>query len=577
MEKSKKHKLVVNKEKYTVLSADTDFYKFVDDSRLYYSFERLICEEDRKKFTDNVAAGFTGWFVVHLEALDGAKIPCYLLMEEIPASDNLELVVLDIAMISDSEWEMSKQCRINDTINSLYADDMFFYYPARNEVEISTGTGANRYVQTMTLEQLQQKLENLAEDKNTVSDFIGGLRSGSRYLFIKLNGSIKTTESEMKHSIIKCSGFYERGVHTMTVGYLHEYMERTYSDTRKIEIDSLTGLIAKGEITNMVIRTIDMEKRQNVSLAIVDIDHFKRVNDEFGHMTGDTVIQQVATIISEEVGNEGLAGRIGGDEFMILFYNAYDLENSRERLRSIKNTVSARYPADVPGQPAITLSIGCAAYPKDASNYEELFALADFALYRAKEKGRNRYIIYNKEKHGTITEIKKTTNTTTRINTRGDMSMGEIMCVIMDRAFSGKVYPVERLLDDYIENFEVPRISVYDRKAGHVLYMAGQQVPSDALIARTEQYILSEYWQKRYANPQTVINDITTVAEEDERVYVQMKAQGVLSCIHIPFQDRNGRDCVLALEAVNKKIAWNMEKVHYFRLMAKILLGYVLV
>jgi len=575
---SKKHKIIINKYRLDVISADTAFYEFLADTRFYFSFDRLVHEDDRTKFIRNVEAGYQGWFVVHIVELDGTPIPCYAKLQDVSASDNVEITLLDIEMLRESEKLLDKRSVVNEAIHGLYGDDAFVYYPNRDEVEIITGTGAHTSCQRMSLSQLQKNLEQVTEDSNAINEFVSGLRNGSRYLFIKVDGSVKNVKSDTRHSIIKCAGLYENGIFTMAVGYIHEYMERTYSDTRKIEIDSLTGLLAKGEITNMVIRTVDVEKRQDVTLAIVDIDHFKQVNDQFGHMTGDNIIRQVASVLADEVGDDGLVGRIGGDEFMILFYDAYDLESARPRLRSIKNTICGLFPPDVPGQPTVTLSIGCAAYPKDAANYEELFALADFALYRAKEKGRNRYIIYSKELHGDISAIKNSTHSKTRINNRGDMSQGEILCVIMDKVACREDYPVERLLDDYLENFEIARITVYDRAAGKVLHMAGQKVPSKEVIAETEQYILSEYWQNLYKNSEAVINDIFSIAPIDENVYQLMKAQGLSACLQVPFNDRKGHPCVLSFEAVNnKRYVWNTERLHYFRLMANVLSEYTLV
>lgn len=571
---SKIHKVIMNKKRRDIISADTDFYEFVDDTRLYYTFDRLLKPEDRQTFVDNVENGNQGWFVAHLMALDGSYAACYLFLEELAGSENMEIKVLDLDRLMESEKALEKRNRVNAAIHDLYGDDAFVYYPIKDEVEIISGSNAHMSRKIMSLDQLQKLLESLSEDSAAVTEFISNLRIGSRYAYVKVDGSIKNADSDVKHSIIKCAGLYEKGEYTMTVGYVHEYMERSYSDSKKIEIDSLTGLLAKGEVTNLAIRTVDVEHRQDVSLAIVDIDHFKRVNDVFGHMTGDNIIRQVAAIIAEEVGDNGFVGRIGGDEFMIMFYNAYDLESSRSRLRSIKNTVSAKFPPDVPGQPTITLSIGCAAFPKDAANYEELFALADFALYRAKDKGRNRYIIYDREKHGTLNEIKKAAHTKTRINNRGDMSQGEIMCVIMDKAFGKDEYPIERLLDDYVENFEVQRITIYNGTEGKVLCMTGEKVPSQKVIEETEKYIHSGYWQRCYVNDATIINDISTVAETDEAVYELMKKQGILSCIHLKFFDKNGNRCILSLESVSKRITWNKEHLHYFRLMAKVLAGY---
>lgn len=573
---SKKHKIIINRKRMDVISADTDFYEFLDDSRFYFSFDRLISEEDRQKFVYNVERDYREWFVAHILDAKNKQVPCYVKLQGCACSDNVEVVLLDIEMLRESEKLLEKRSRVNEAIHGLYGDDAFVYYPERDEVEIISGTGAHMTCSRMSLMQLQKNLGMLTEERNTISEFISGLKNGSRYLFIKVNGSIHNVNSGTGHSIIKCAGIYENGVYDLSVGYIHEYMERTYSDTRKIEIDSLTGLLSKAEITNMVIRTIDLEKRQNVSLAIVDIDHFKQVNDEFGHMTGDNIIRQVAAILANEVGDDGLVGRIGGDEFMILFYDAFDMEAARPRLRSIKNTVSGMFPPDVPGQPTVTLSIGCAAYPKDASNYEELFTLADFALYRAKEKGRNRYIIYSRELHGDISEVKNTVQSKTRINNRGDMSKSDILCVIMDKVACREDYPVERLLDDYLENFEIPRIAVYDREAGKVLHMAGQKVPSKEVIEKTEGYIITEYWQSRLKGTEVVINDISAVAPVNEEVFRMMKEQGITACLQIPIKDRKGHKCIVSFEAVNKRHVWNTEQLHFYRLMAKTLSEYTL-
>ena len=574
---SKKHKIIINKRRLDVVSADTDFYEFLDDTRFYFSFDRLVAEEDRPRFIKNVEQGCQDWFVAHVLDLKGKPVPCYVKLQELTSSDNVEVVLLDIEKLRESEWLLDRRSHVNEAIHGLYGDDAFVYYPDRDEVEIITGTGAHMTCTRMSLGQLQKNLEQLAEEEGRVNEFITGLRNGSRYLYIKVNGSVHNVNSSNGHSIIKCAGLYENGVYQMSVGYIHEYMERIYNDTRKIEIDSLTGLLAKAEITNMVIRTVDLEKRQNVSLAIVDIDHFKQVNDEFGHMTGDNIIRQVAAILADEVGDNGLVGRIGGDEFMILFYDALNMEAARPRLRSIKNTVSGTFPPDVPGQPTVTLSIGCAAFPKDASNYEELFTLADFALYRAKEKGRNRYIIYSRELHGDITAVKNVTSSKTRINNRGDMSKADILCVIMDKVVCREDYPIERLLDDYLENFEIPRITVYDREAGKVLHMAGQKVPSKEVIAETESYILKEYWQTLLKGTEVVINDVSSIAPVNDEVYQLMIKQGMTACLQVPFKDRKGHKCIVSFEAVNKRYVWNTEQLHFYRLMAKALSEYTLI
>ena len=93
------------------------------------------------------------------------------------------------------------------------------------------------------------------------------------------------------------------------------------TNANSIKHDSLTGLVDKTDIIRIAKERIDDRRLEGTTLAIVDIDFFKAINDTYGHQFGDEVIKRVADIISKETGNEGIAGRFGGDEFLIVFYN----------------------------------------------------------------------------------------------------------------------------------------------------------------------------------------------------------------------------------------------------------------
>lgn len=122
---AKVHRLILNKTRFDMISADTDFYKFVDDSRLYHTFERLICEGDRQKFIDNVDKGVQEWFIVHMVGLDDSVVPCYLSVGNSVGEDNIEVVLLDINMLLESEKELDIRNKCLDNVLSLYGDDIF--------------------------------------------------------------------------------------------------------------------------------------------------------------------------------------------------------------------------------------------------------------------------------------------------------------------------------------------------------------------------------------------------------------------------------------------------------------------
>ena len=163
--------------------------------------------------------------------------------------------------------------------------------------------------------------------------------------------------------------------------------------------DEMTGLLTKQTIMEYIQNAM-LNKTSKLSyLCVLDVDNFKYVNDHFGHMFGDEVLVTVADIIKDAVEDCGVAGRIGGDEMMIYIENVADRAALKSVLRTIRTNVEWAYKG-VRDDLHLSCSMGTAAWPKDADNYDDLFKIADKMLYRAKENGKNRYIIYTPEIHG---------------------------------------------------------------------------------------------------------------------------------------------------------------------------------
>ncbi len=572
-------KITFKQKTFDILSADTGFYAYMDDSRLYYTFEKLVWDANLPMFLEYVKTFYAGNFILNLTAVDGSIIPFYASMRPGTVSGQMHLTLIDIAKWISEDKEANTKHTVQSALLELYGDDYFIFDPQTREVGIFTKRNVTREDLYLSLASFEERLKNHTDVNHheEISRFIHALETGAKHFELRVPGDALWNSYEAAHTLMKGSSIYEDGTRTYSVGYVYRDTESSHRNLRQVEYDSLTGVLSKSEITNLAVHAIDVEQRQNVSIAIVDVDYFKKINDTYGHMTGDSILKKVASIMEAEVGNNGFIGRIGGDEFFILFNDAYDLEASRERLRSIKNIVRSTFPVNKNNQPVITLSIGCAAYPKDADNYKDLFTLADYSVYLAKAKGRNRYIIYDEKKHGSLEQIKNTASLTTCINSREDMSMGDVMCVIMDRVYNSDSYPIERLLDDYIENFEPERITIYNFERAKITHMVGTQICSPEIQEETQDYIHGEFWKKSYAEGDVVIDDVTIIERKDHIVYEQMKSQGIFSCIHIKFWDKNGARCVLSLESVTKKVTWNNDHMHYYRLMARLLSQYKIV
>lgn len=161
--------------------------------------------------------------------------------------------------------------------------------------------------------------------------------------------------------------------------------------------DPLTGLRNRHHLDDTLRTQMGQAIRNNapISCLMIDIDHFKRINDQFGHEAGDAVIRSVAAIIQRAVRDSGLAFRYGGEEFLVLLSGmdedaagliAMDIYNS---VRALALRVAG---ADI-GH--VDVSIGMACYPQNAHS-DNLLRAADVALYRAKELGRSRIVSFGK-------------------------------------------------------------------------------------------------------------------------------------------------------------------------------------
>lgn len=134
-------------------------------------------------------------------------------------------------------------------------------------------------------------------------------------------------------------------------------------------------------------------RRTDLSVLMLDIDHFKCFNDTYGHEAGDQVLRSVAEILRQMVRAEDIACRYGGEEMLIMLPGT-GTEAARERAEEIRERVSEMRPeVHGEGSKKVTISIGVSTYPHAGGTVEELVHTADAALYQAKKSGRNRVIV----------------------------------------------------------------------------------------------------------------------------------------------------------------------------------------
>jgi diguanylate cyclase (GGDEF)-like protein len=163
---------------------------------------------------------------------------------------------------------------------------------------------------------------------------------------------------------------------------------------RLTRLDGLTGLFNRNTFVELTKNELDRAQRQGTATAILlmDLDHFKRVNDTWGHPAGDAVLKHAAMIASTTVRSTDLVGRLGGEEFIVLLPGT-SVEAARKLAEKIRLRLEGQAATWNDTRIAITVSIGIAGTTaSEKQSFEVLYHDADKALYVAKQRGRNRII-----------------------------------------------------------------------------------------------------------------------------------------------------------------------------------------
>ena len=177
------------------------------------------------------------------------------------------------------------------------------------------------------------------------------------------------------------------------IEFLHEERDLSAKMEQKSKLDPMTGLFNKFTIEFLVDEYFGkMDEDSAAALLIIDMDHFKQINDTLGHLAGDAILTDTATIIRRFFKGDALCGRVGGDEFMVFVKNVTDVSSlllQAEFLRQeIAKTTSERNITIT-----IQASVGVAVSTAGFRDYASMFTAADEALYRAKKEGRNRICV----------------------------------------------------------------------------------------------------------------------------------------------------------------------------------------
>ena len=405
---------IIVSEYMNIVKADESLFMFLGEISNFI-FTRVIYPSDLAKFETAIKEADEGqqiYVSIRLRGRDGVYKWMHIMISPYPDRQSgkyYSLEITDISTLKQQNDEIRAVMEMQTEFLSIIGDYLFTYDISRDSFRIILPGNGN---QNIVLYEgklgvwTTEKLDNGLVDSQSIQDFEGlcmAMASGESYFSRDIKMKIADYDNVMywytfkgKRILKNDDGIIIAGAVCITHGKEDKAADISVQDELR---DAGTDLLNKKAITNYARKLIDKRVGHKVTIAIIDIDDFKSGNDTYGHMFGDEGLRDVAGILKNTVGRNGLCGRIGGDEMFIVMEHLEDDESIRTVFRTIKNNVSWLYHNDPRNINKITCSIGAASYPDDAKDLDTLFSIADKMLYLAKEKGKNRYIIYRPDLH----------------------------------------------------------------------------------------------------------------------------------------------------------------------------------
>lgn len=327
--------------------------------------------------------------------------------------------------------------------------------------------------------------------------------------------------------------------------------------------DAATGVFNKRASAEYTLDCLESKDGKTRWIVMMDIDNFKTINDSFGHLFGDLVIQRMAEIMKEVVNSRGIVGRFGGDEFYLML----DKIPTREALKTLLKTMTKKFLHEFAPQLNVTVSIGVSRYPENGTDYETLVGMADKALYIAKEKGKNRHIIYDEAKHGTFeTENRKLKALTyTLSHEKRTNALANLYCNLGVQGVDFLKQP--GVLDRLCEVMDIDAVAIYI-KGGEELFCASSRyaegMPLQIEVLQEERYL------KLYdENGVYVENKVTRLGAVIPEAYAQMKNRDIASTIQC-MGKRDGKPYAwISFDILENAKKWNDTDIEHLTVLGR--------
>lgn len=395
------------------------------------------------------------------------------------------------------------------------------------------------------------------------------LKPGSNFTF---RGKIITKGERVDTNRIKFMPVVEESGATKVVGrwnLVNELTDEPIEDfCAESYLDPLTELLNKKTITEHAKNMLADKNNTRVALAMLDLDNFKQVNDTYGHMFGDDVLKKVGNIIKEAVTGVAVAGRMGGDEFFMVFKDYVDELHLRNVLRTIKINIATYFQGKI-GDIPLSCSVGASRSDIDSTDYHRLFKVADKALYLAKQKGKNRYIIYKTELHGEFKFDENESQVEMKSDYYDEADIHDVSRWVKKVIVNGNT-EINALLEHMAISFHFDRIGIYLENGSRTEYEYRKPgiMPGNGIMIQNKKY------REMFKNEMILIENVNTLEYGIPEVYALFNSTETKSLIQILVRDLKDEVMgVISFESCRSFVTYPKKVVEYVNSYGNIISG----
>ncbi|MBQ9122614.1 MAG: GGDEF domain-containing protein [Lachnospiraceae bacterium] len=456
---------------FYIENGDERFYHFMGKLTCY-AMTDLIHPEDVQEFLD--AAKLLEDGPQHLlmrlknasEKYKWVYAVLYLNSRMVNDQHTITMELCDIMAIKNRYQVYNKMVRKYRQFMTLSNDWFMEYSFSTDELQVyEYVNGASKPFFKGKLEETYDKVQNCPlateEQRAEFQVFYEHLKKGTEHFLVELDETISVGMTGKVRYCIRANTMYEEDEKVGVVGLVSAVGERDLPKAYYMSdnaIDSATGILNKRAIHEYAVEKIQGAK-DSMYLAILDVDDFKQINDRCGHQTGDEVLAKFAEIIKSIISGRGRVGRFGGDEFMLVLDDVHDETTLRRILSTIKKHASWAF--GELKQVNVTYSCGVSRYPDDGQTYDGLFEKADKCLYIAKDKGKDRYIIYDEQKHGFIEKADAQDRTVGLKAVVSDSVKNEVVSELILKLSQGGKNVLLEVMEQMQIYFDIDGIAIY--------------------------------------------------------------------------------------------------------------------